>query len=152
MNLSQPAADLLDLVALVIRGVSDNRDLSLTALAVLATLKRSGPQRITTLAAAEGVSQPSMTQLVQRLELRELVERRSDPADGRVALAGLTAQGAEVLEARRQRNTERIAQLLADLPEPDVIALAEALAAVLPAIRDRVGGGLLVASSTGPAG
>src|SRR5262245_58678123 len=102
MNLSQPAADLLDLVALVIRGLSDQRELSLTALAVLATLKRSGPQRITTLAAAEGVSQPSMTQLIQRLELRGLVQRRSDPADGRVALAGLTAHGSAVLAARRQ--------------------------------------------------
>jgi len=29
MNLSQPATDLLEVVALVIRGVSDNRDLSL---------------------------------------------------------------------------------------------------------------------------
>ncbi len=152
MDLSQPAADLLDLVALLIRGLSDNRDLSLTALAVLGTLQRGGPQRITTLAAAEGVSQPSMTQLVQRLELRGLVERRSDPADGRVALVGLTGQGSAALGARRQRNAERLASILADLPAEDVSALAGALAAVLPAIRDRVGGGVPAASGTGSAG
>jgi DNA-binding MarR family transcriptional regulator len=146
MDLSQPAGDLLDLVALVIRGVSDTRDLSLTAVAVLARLQRSGPQRITTLAAAEGVSQPSMTQLVQRLELRGLIQRRSDPADGRAALAGLTAEGSAVLAARRQRNAARVAKLLADLPEADVRVLADALAAVLPAIRERVGAGVLVAS------
>lgn len=139
MDLTGPAADLLDVVALVIRDVSGNRDLSLTALATLGSLKRNGPQRITTLAAAEGVSQPSMTQLVQRLEQRGLVARTSDPADGRVALVGLTAAGQAALAHRRERNAAKVAELLAGLPEDDVRALGTALAAVLPAIRERVG-------------
>ena len=145
MNLSQPATDLLELVALVIRGVSDNRDLSLTAVAALGSLDRRGGQRITTLAVAEGVSQPSMTQLIQRLEQRGLVERTSDPSDGRVALVSLTAEGRAALAARRQRNAKRIADLLADLPENDVRALSDALAAVLPGIRARVAGDAPVA-------
>jgi|ERR1022692_1597301 DNA-binding MarR family transcriptional regulator len=140
MDLSQPATDLLEVVALVIRGVSDNRDLSLTAVAALGSLDRRGGQRITTLATAEGVSQPSMTQLIQRLEQRGLVERTSDPSDGRVALVSLTAQGRAALAARRQRNAKRIAGLLADLPEEGVRALADALAAVLPGIRAQVAG------------
>ena len=145
MNLSQPATDLLELVALVIRGVSDNRDLSLTAVAALGSLDRRGGQRITTLATAEGVSQPSMTQLIQRLEQRGLVERTSDPSDGRVALVSLTDEGRAALAARRQRNAMRIADLLADLPEDDVRALSDALAAVLPGIRARVAGEAAVA-------
>lgn len=80
-----------------------------------------------------------MTQLVQRLEQRGLVTRGSDPADARVALVKLTDQGRAALAARRKRNAERIAGLLGDLPEPDVQALADALAAVLPAMRARVG-------------
>jgi len=135
----QPANDLLDVVALVIRGVSDNRDLSLTAFAVLGSLDRLGPRRITALATAEGVSQPSMTQLIQRLEQRGLVARTSDPTDGRVALAGLTPAGREALAARRARNAARVADLLAGLPADDVRDLARSLAAVLPAIRERVG-------------
>ena len=146
MDLSQPATDLLELVSLIVRGVSDNRDLSLTAVAVLGSLDRRGPQRITTMAAAEGVSQPSMTQLVQRLEQRGLVSRTSDPSDGRVALVSLTDEGRAVLAARRQRNARRIADLLADLPESEVRALAKALDAVLPAVRQRVGGGTRVVS------
>jgi DNA-binding MarR family transcriptional regulator len=138
MELNQPATDLLEVVALVIRGVSVNRDLSLTAVAALGSLERRGGQRITTLAAAEGVSQPSMTQLVQRLEQRGLVVRSSDPSDGRVALVALTDEGRAVLQARRARNARRIAELLADLPEQDVQALADALHVVLPAIRRRV--------------
>lgn len=138
MDLSQPASDLLEVVALVIRGVAENRDLSLTAAAALGSLDRLGPQRITTLAASEGVSQPSMTQLIQRLEQRGLVARTSDPSDGRVALVSLTSQGQAALAARRQRNAAVIAALLADLPEQDVRTLAEGLAAVLPAMRERV--------------
>ncbi len=132
----------------MIRGVSENRDLSLTAVAALGSLDRRGPQRITTMAAAEGVSQPSMTQLVQRLEQRGLVTRRSDPSDGRVALVSLTDVGRAALAARRQRNARRVADLLADLPDADVQALADALAVVLPAMRDRVGGDARVASGT----
>src|SRR5215472_76447 len=139
MDLSRPASDLLELVVLIVKGVSGRRDLSLTAVATLSSLDRQGPQRITTLATAEGVSQPSMTQLIQRLETRGLVARSSDPADGRVALVAVTDQGRAALAARRKRNTERIASLLADLPEPDVQALADALAAVLPGMRARVG-------------
>jgi DNA-binding MarR family transcriptional regulator len=136
------------LVSLMIRGVSDNRDLSLTAAATLGSLDRRGPQHITTMAAAEGVSQPSMTQLMQRLEQRGLVARTSDPTDGRVALVSLTDAGKAALAERRQRNTRRVADLLAGLPEDDLHALASALAAVLPAIRDRVGGEARVVSAT----
>lgn len=139
MDLSRPASDLLDLVALVVRGVSGHRDLSLTAVATLSSLDRQGPQRITTLAVAQGVSQPSMTQLIQRLEQRGLVARGADPADGRAALVKLTDQGRAAMVTRRQRNAERIAGLLADLPEPAVLALADALEAVLPAMRTRLG-------------
>jgi DNA-binding MarR family transcriptional regulator len=139
VDLSEPAGNIIELVSVVIRGVSDNRDLSLTAVAALGSLDRRGPQRITTMAAAQGVSQPSMTQLVQRLEQRGLVMRTSDPSDGRVALVSLTGEGRAALAARRQRNTRRIAELLADLPDDDVQALSDALAAVLPRMRERVG-------------
>jgi DNA-binding MarR family transcriptional regulator len=142
VDLTQPSADLLEVVTLLIRGLSENRALSLTAVSVLGTLERGGSRRITTLAASEGVSQPSMTQLIQRLEQRGLVERTSDPSDGRVALVSLTGGGVQALADRRRLNAGRVADFLAGLPEDDVRALADALAAVLPAIRDRIGGGL----------
>jgi DNA-binding MarR family transcriptional regulator len=139
MDLSQPAADLLELVSLVVRGASGNRDLSLTAVSALGSLERIGPRRITALALAEGVSQPSMTQLIQRLAQRGLVARSSDPADGRAALVSLTDEGRAALAERRARGARRIADLLADLPADDVRALGAALTAVLPAMRERVG-------------
>jgi DNA-binding MarR family transcriptional regulator len=135
---SKAASDLLDLVGLVIRGGADNRELSMTASAALRSLERHGSQRITALAAAEGVSQPSMTQLVQRLEQRGLVTRGSDPTDGRVALVSITDQGMAALAARRARIASWLEAMLADLPSDDAQALADAVAAVLPAIRAHV--------------
>jgi DNA-binding MarR family transcriptional regulator len=139
MDLTQPAADLLELVSVVLRGVSGNRDLSLTAAATLGSLEGRGSQRLTALAAEQGVSQPSMTQLIQRLEQRGLVARTSDPADGRASVVSVTDQGRAALAARRARARHRVAGMLAGLPEDDVQALGRALTAVLPAIRERVG-------------
>ena len=67
--------------------------LSLTAAATLATLDRSGPSRLTELAAREGVTQPAMTQLIARLAEQGLVSRDADPGDGRVVQVQLTAGG-----------------------------------------------------------
>ena len=49
---------------LVVRHMSDRTALNLTASMVLDTLNREGPVRVTTLAAAAGIGQPSMTELV----------------------------------------------------------------------------------------
>ena len=61
------AAQLDDVVVGLRQLTSPRTDLSLTAAATLATLQRSGPARLTELAVAEGVSQPSMTALIARL-------------------------------------------------------------------------------------
>ena len=49
-----------------------NQALSLTSALALSRLNKQGPIRLTTLAAAEGIAQPSMTQLIQRLERQRL--------------------------------------------------------------------------------
>jgi DNA-binding MarR family transcriptional regulator len=122
------AAGLERLVALI-RWLSPP-GLSLTAAATLATLDRSGPTRLTVLAASEGVSQPAMTQLVARLEDGGLVSRCADPADGRAVHVQLTAAGHDLVGRRRAVRAERLSGLLARLSAAD----QEALAAALPAI------------------
>jgi len=107
------------------------REMSLTSLATLATLDRSGPRRITDLALIEGVAQPSMTALVSTLERAGLVERRGDPADKRVALVALTPAGAELLRSRRRAGAEAFEQLIDKLPPQE----AAALTAAIPALR-----------------
>jgi DNA-binding MarR family transcriptional regulator len=143
LTVSQPprstVTELYDFVAVAMRALSHDRDLSLTSAATLATLNRRGPQRITTLAAAEGISQPSMTQLVQRLQARGLVARTPDPDDARATLVGITDAGRAAVRERRRESEGRLADLLAELPEADVAALATAVAAVLPALRANAG-------------
>ena len=107
------------------------REMSLTSLSTLSTLDRTGPRRITDLALIERVAQPSMTALVSTLERSGLVERRGDPADGRVALVALTPTGAELLRSRRRAGAEALEQLIGKLPPAE----AAALAAAIPALR-----------------
>jgi DNA-binding MarR family transcriptional regulator len=106
------------------------RELSLTALSTLATLGRSGPRRITDLAAVEGVTQPSMTALVSALERSAFVERLTDPADKRVVLVAITSSGARYRRARRQAGAEAFALLIDKLPPHERKALAAAWTAL----------------------
>jgi DNA-binding MarR family transcriptional regulator len=107
-----------------------NSGLSLTAAATLATLERSGPCRLTALAALEGVTQPAMTQLIARLQDAGLVTRASDPADGRAVEVRITAEGSALLARRRAYRAERLAGMLARLSPEDQAALAAALPAM----------------------
>jgi DNA-binding MarR family transcriptional regulator len=104
--------------------------MSLTTAATLATLDRSGPIRLTALAANEGVTQPAMTQLVGRLEDQGLAIRRADPADGRVVHVLITDAGREVVADRRAIRAERLSSLLTKLSRADQDALAAALPAM----------------------
>jgi DNA-binding MarR family transcriptional regulator len=105
-------------------------DISLTAASTLRRLERDGPRRLTELAAAEGVTQPGMTQLVQRLERDGYADRATDPSDGRVVLVRVTPAGAALLGRRRAVRAERLAALLADLPDGDRALIAAALPAL----------------------
>ena len=124
-------AERLDDVVIGLRRLTLHRQgLSLTAAATLTTLRRSGPARLTDLASSEGVSQPSMTALVARLLDAGLVERRTDPTDGRAVLITLTAVGADLLDRRREDRAARLAGPLSDLPDDDVRAITAALPAL----------------------
>ncbi|MEV4569342.1 MarR family transcriptional regulator [Nonomuraea sp. NPDC049419] len=117
------------------------RDLSITALSTLANLERLGPRRLTELAVIEGVTQPAMTQLVSKLEREALAERRPDPEDGRVVLVRLTQHGRDELARRRAAQAKRLAELVAELPEADRVAIAAALPALDRLTSRALGGG-----------
>jgi len=104
--------------------------MSLTTAATLNTLERSGPCRLTVLAATEGVSQPAMTQLVSRLAEAGLVIRCADPADGRVVQVQISDAGRDYVARRRAIRTERLSRLYGQLSRADQGALAAALPAM----------------------
>lgn len=125
--------DLLDqAVDLTVRFLADRADLSASAAFVLNRVCREGPVRLTTLAAKEGVSQPSMTQLVQRLERQDLVARLADPDDGRAALIGITQHGQALLDERKHMRRERLAALMKTLTPEEESALLLAARVAIP--------------------
>ncbi|MCV7279251.1 MarR family transcriptional regulator [Mycolicibacterium flavescens] len=125
------------------RHLVDRADLSASATLVLNRLDRQGPMRLTALAEAEGASQSGMTQLVQRLEQQGLLERCSDPRDGRARLVAISEAGRKQWDIRAGIRRQRIAELIAPLPSADQVALALAAqvgARLLAQMRDAADG------------
>jgi len=83
----------------------------------------------------EGVSQPSMTQLIQRLERQGLLTRLADPDDGRVALVDITEAGQALIDERTQTRRERLAALITTLSPEDQAALALSAHVALPILQ-----------------
>jgi DNA-binding MarR family transcriptional regulator len=127
--------DLLDqALDLTARFLSDRTDLGASAAFAMNRVCREGPIRLTTLAAKEGVSQPSMTQLIQRLERQGLVTRLADPDDGRAALIGITECGQKLLDDRKRLRRERLTALLATLTVEEESALWLSARVALPVL------------------
>ncbi|MEU0268322.1 MarR family transcriptional regulator [Nocardioides sp. NPDC006303] len=120
----------LEKVVRLVREVSTAGDVSPTAATVLAGLARTGPQRVTDLAKVAGVSQPAMTQLVNRLTQQGMLARVADDADRRAVLVEVTDAGREVLETRRGQRAGVLDAALARVSTEDRAAIAAALPAL----------------------
>ena len=132
--------DLIVAVEQMIRYVRQSArtgGLSTAASSTPARLSREGPQRLTELARAEGVSQPNMTQLVTRLERAGLARRTADASDGRGVLVAVTSTGVEVLDRRRAERARALRQLMEDMTGPERQATTTALLALARVIDNR---------------
>ncbi len=110
--------------------------LSHAAASTLTRLCQGGPRRLSELARSENVSQPSMTQLVSRMERAGLVRRAPDPDDGRGVLVTTTGLGVEVYRARKAERAAALQHLVARLPEEEQNAVRIALPALTRAIHE----------------
>ncbi|GFO82531.1 MAG: MarR family transcriptional regulator [Methyloceanibacter sp.] len=68
-----------------------------TQMQLLRELAAKGPMRIGALAEAIGVAQPTATDAFEALRRKELVEKKSDPCDGRAVAAAITRRGRTML-------------------------------------------------------
>lgn len=128
-------AEAIDLVATTLLGRANRlirllmrsgaHELSRTEAGVLSTLIE-GPHRITELAATETLAQPTVTQLVDKLEGRGLVVRGRSGDDGRVVLVEISPLGREELEGLRAEIRADMREALADLPDTELTELAHA--------------------------
>jgi DNA-binding MarR family transcriptional regulator len=132
MDSSELAAELDRRIAGLVRLLRGRTGagLSVTALSTLRRVAEGEACRITELASAEAVAQPSMTALIARLEARGLVRREPDPEDRRAVRVAITDAGVEQVAAVRAARAELLGERIARLDESDQAALA----AVLPVL------------------
>jgi DNA-binding MarR family transcriptional regulator len=100
------------------------------------------PQRITDLAAREGLAQPTVTRMIARLESQGLVRRRRDQDDRRAVVVTVTPHGGRELAKLRLRYAEILRASLAELEESEIEALvagASALEALIGVLQRRAG-------------
>lgn len=105
---------------------------------VLAALRRAGaPYALTPgqLTRATLVTSGTMTNRVDRLVRRGLVERSPDPRDRRGVLVTLTSQGRVAVDAAFEALLQREAALLESIGEADRVALAAQLKALMAPLR-----------------
>jgi DNA-binding MarR family transcriptional regulator len=123
----EAAADRLHSAALHLlrrlRTEDDALGISPSRLSALSVVVFAGPIGIGALAAAEGVSAPTMTRLVDGLERDGYVRRRRDPADARGVLVVATANGRSTLIKGRRQRVQTLAANLSSLSRPELADL-----------------------------
>jgi DNA-binding MarR family transcriptional regulator len=124
----QDVADRLHSAALHLlrrlRAEDDALGISPPRLSALSVVVFAGPIGIGALAAAEGVTAPTMSRLVDGLERDGLVARAPDPEDARGVLVRATAKGSRILRQGRQQRVATLAEGLGDLSPEDLAAIA----------------------------
>jgi DNA-binding MarR family transcriptional regulator len=113
-------------------------ELSPSLAAALATIEAHGPLTPSELADRERVQRPTATRIVGRLADAGLVDRTSDPSDGRVSLVTTTPRGRQLLGRLRKRKNAYLARRLRDLESEDLATLERA-AAILEGLLEREG-------------
>jgi DNA-binding MarR family transcriptional regulator len=93
-------------------------------LSALSVLVFAGPQSLASLAAAEQVKPPTMSQLVAQMERKGLVTRM--PLDRRSIRISATEKGRRLMEAGRKRRLAKLTQALCHLPAAKLALLREA--------------------------
>ena len=104
-------------------------------LSALSVLVFAGPQSLGALAAAEQVSAPTMSRIVDALARAGLVTRKSDPDNRRRVVVAATETGRALLEAGRERRVRALEARLARLADSERRALARAAEILERALR-----------------
>jgi DNA-binding MarR family transcriptional regulator len=104
--------------------------LTASQYSALAAVDRHGPLRPTELAASEGVSAPTLSRIVARLEERGYLSREADPADRRSYQVAVSADGRAALARIRSERAALLARGLAALNRQERIVIAKAVPAL----------------------
>jgi DNA-binding MarR family transcriptional regulator len=113
-----------------LRRVDRRAGLTPARLSALSVLVFGGPCTIGTLAAAEDVTSPTMTRIVDGLEQAGLVRRAVLPGAGRPVEVSATASGSRLMRRAAGRRLDAIVSALGELSGADQRALRAAAPAL----------------------
>lgn len=82
---------------------------------VLRVLNEEGPQEPTHIADRACLLLPSLTRILQKLETRGLITRRSHPADRRRQVVEISAQGVQIIRANLAASTAQAERIRSQL-------------------------------------
>jgi len=114
---------------------AETTGLTPTSVAALATIERHGPMTPSEIAAIERVKRPTITRTLGCLEREDLIDRASDPQDGRSSLVSVNGAGRERLRRLRSRKNAYLARRMKDLSAEEVETLERA-AEILERMRE----------------
>jgi DNA-binding MarR family transcriptional regulator len=113
------------------------QDLSMREYDVLYTLSKCpGPQRLSELNRHVLLSQPALSRMVDRLADRGLVQRQTDPADGRGVLLSLTEEGQALQRQIGRRHARGVASAMTTELSPEELRQLEAICLKLAGTAD----------------
>lgn len=96
-------------------------------LSAMVSIESAGACRAGELASAEGVSAPTLTRILARLEAEDCVKRVADPQDGRSSILSLTPHGREFLAHLRAEHEAVLARALATLDQEELTRITRAV-------------------------
>lgn len=94
-------------------------ELDFSLFVLLKTVAHHGPLRLSALATALDLDASTVSRHVKSLEDRGLLERSTDPDDGRASQVAVSAEGLARIEAGAARRRELIGSSLADWSDDD---------------------------------
>ncbi|EQA99768.1 hypothetical protein L288_18965 [Sphingobium quisquiliarum P25] len=101
-------------------GRDSRYDLPPTSWTLLEYLERSGPIRVSELAAYHGVEMPTLTPRLKTLEADGFILRGKDPADARASLIEIADKARLAVRRMRQARERLFAQALSGVSEADL--------------------------------
>lgn len=101
------------------RTAGDESDVDFPTFILLKTVAHLGPMRLSALAAELSLDASTVSRHVKSLEDAGLLERSTDPDDGRAFQVALSPEGTARIEAAGARRRELIGSLLADWNDQD---------------------------------
>lgn len=123
-------------------------DISMAQFKALVAIANRGPLMVGVLGRALGISEPSASLLVDKLEENELAHREIDPEDRRRTLVHPTTAATELLERLQQGRRERFAELVADLSDDELAAISLGMGALARVAESEASSGAPAASSS----